>query len=51
MSNVQETINDIAQSLQKIDVIDKKTLRDLVDDELPILNEYTGEEIQMIRKK
>ena len=51
MSNVQETINDIAQSLQKIDAIDKKTLRDLVDDELPILNEYTGEEIQMIRKK
>tara|TARA_B110000879_G_scaffold160171_1_gene206823 strand:- start:619 stop:921 length:303 start_codon:yes stop_codon:yes gene_type:complete len=51
MSNLQETINDITKSLKKINALDKTTLRDLVDDELPILNEYTGEEIQSIRKK
>lgn len=51
MTNIQETINDIAKSLDRIDAIDKKTLRDLVDDELPILHEYTGDEIQKIRKK
>ena len=51
MSNIQDTINDIAQGLHKADIIDIKTLRDLTDDELPVLIEYTGEEIQLLRKK
>ncbi len=51
MSNIQDTINDIAQGLHKANIIDKKTLRDLTDDDLPVLIEYTGEEIQLLRKK
>ena len=51
MTNIQDTINDIAESLDKIGAIDKTTLRNLVNDELPMLHEYTGEEIQKIRKK
>jgi putative transcriptional regulator len=51
MSNIQDTINDIAQGLHKANIIDKKTLRDLTDLDLPVLIEYTGEEIQLLRKK
>lgn len=51
MPNIQDTINDIAQGLHKANIIDKKTLRDLTDDDLPVLIEYTGEEIQLLRKK
>ena len=50
MSNLQDTINDLAQGLHKANVIDIKTLRELTDDELPVLVEYTGEEIQQLRK-
>jgi putative transcriptional regulator len=49
MSNVQDTINDIAHGLHRADLIDKKTLRELTDDELPMLHEYTGEEIRQLR--
>ncbi len=51
MSNIQDTINDLAHGLYSADIIDKKTLRNLTDDDLPVLNEYTGEEIQILRKK
>lgn len=51
MSELQKTINDIARGLHKAEMIELKTLRDLEDDELPVLNEYTGEEIQALRKK
>ncbi|KTC94700.1 helix-turn-helix domain-containing protein [Legionella erythra] len=51
MSNVQDTINDLAQGLYRADVIDKKTLRNLTDEDLPVLHEFTGEEIQQLRKK
>jgi len=51
MSNLKDTINDLAHGLYNADVIDKKTLRNLTDEDLPILNEYTGEEIQNLRKK
>lgn len=51
MSNIQDTINDIAHGLHAAKVIDKKTLRELTDDELPVLIEYTGEEIQKLRNK
>ena len=51
MSNLQDTINDIAQGLHKANIIDKKTLRELTDDELPVLVEFTGEEIQQLRKR
>lgn len=50
MSNIQNTINDIAHGLYRADLIDKKTLRGLTDDELPILHEYTGEEIRHLRQ-
>ncbi len=51
MSNVQDTINDLAHGLYNAEIIDKKTLRNITDEDLPVLNEYTGEEIQMLRKK
>jgi len=51
MSNVQDTINDIAHGLHSADLIDMKTLRNLTDDDLPVLVEYTGEEIYQLRKK
>ena len=51
MSNVQDTINDLAHGLYSAEIIDKKTLRNLTDEDLPVLNEYTGEEIQLLRKK
>ena len=51
MTSLQKTINDIAEGLHKSEIIDKRTLRDLVDDDHPLLNEYTGEEIQQIRKR
>jgi len=46
MSNIQNTINDIAHGLHNANMIDIKTLRDLTDEELPVLVEYTGEEIR-----
>lgn len=51
MANIKDTINDIAQGLHKNGVIDKRILNDLVEDELPSVTEYTGEEIQKIRMK
>lgn len=51
MSNLQDTITDLAQGLYNADIIDKKTLRDLTGDDLPVLHEFTGEEIQNLRKK
>jgi putative transcriptional regulator len=51
MSSLQDTINDLAQGLHKANVIDIKTLRELNDDELPVLIEYTGDEIQQLRKR
>lgn len=50
-TNIQETINDLAEGLHRANIIDKKTLRDLTDNDLPILVEYTGEDIQLLRKK
>lgn len=50
MSNIQDTINDLAEGLYKAEVIDKKTLRNLTEDELPVIHEFTGEEIQLLRK-
>ena len=51
MSSLQESINDLAQGLHKANIIDIKTLRELTDDELPVLIEYTGDEIQQLRKR
>lgn len=50
MSNIQATIDDIAHGLHRANIIDKKTLRELTNDDLPELIEYTGEEIQQLRK-
>jgi len=51
MSSLQETIHDIAHGLHRAKIIDKKTLRDLVEDDLPAVVEYTSEEIQALRNK
>lgn len=51
MSELRETIKELARDLYEAEMIDKITLRDLTQKELPILEEYTGAEIQMIRKK
>ncbi len=51
MSNIQDTIDNIAHGLHAAKIIEKKTLRELTDNELPILIEYTGEEIQKLRNK
>ncbi len=51
MSNVQDTITDIAKGLHKADLISQTTLRELVDDDLPDLIEFTGEDIQHLRQR
>ncbi len=51
MTNLNDTINDIAQGLYKAEIINKKTLRELTNEDLPVLVEYTGEEIQQLRKR
>jgi putative transcriptional regulator len=43
---LQDTINSIAHGLYDAEIIDKKTLTDLSDEEPPVLNDFTGEEIQ-----
>lgn len=51
MTNLQETIDSIADGLYKTEIIDKKTLRQLKESELPELNEFTGEDIKDLRLK
>jgi putative transcriptional regulator len=51
MSNIEDTINDLAHGLYEAEIIDKKTLRSLTEEDLPVLHEFTGEEIQQLRKK
>ena len=51
MTNIQDTIDDLAEGLYKADIIDKKTLRNLTKGDLPVIHEFTGEEIQQLRKK
>lgn len=51
MNKLNDSINEIAQGLYKAEIIDKKTLRELSDEDLPLLIEYTGEEIQELRKR
>jgi len=51
MSDIQSTINEIADGLYRANIINQKTLRELTDDELPEVIMYTGEEIQALRKK
>lgn len=51
MSNIQDTINSLAEGLYKAEIIDKKTLREFSDKDIPALHEFTGEEIQALRKK
>ena len=51
MNDIQDTINNLAEGLYKADIIDKKTLRNLTEEELPVIHEFTGEEIQQLRKK
>lgn len=50
-TKIQETIDSLAEGLHRANIIDKKTLRDLTVDDLPVLVEYTGDEIQLLRKK
>lgn len=51
MASIKETIDDLAKGLHKTGIIDKRTLNDLIEDEQPCVAEYTGEEIQQIRKR
>lgn len=51
MNKLQDTINDIAKGLHEADIIDIVTLRELTEDQFPELLEYTGEEIQALRKR
>jgi len=51
MSNIQNTIDDIAHGLHRANIIDQKTLRDLTDEDIPVLIEYTGEDIHQLRKR
>lgn len=50
MSDLQDTIHELAQGLHRSNMIDKKTLRELTDQDFPALIQYTGEEIQQIRQ-
>jgi putative transcriptional regulator len=51
MASIKDTIDDLAKGLHKTGLIDKRTLNDLIEDEQPSVTEYTGEEIQQIRKR
>lgn len=51
MASIKDTIDDLAKGLHKTGIIDKRTLNDLIEDEQPSVTEYTGEEIQQIRKR
>ena len=51
MSELNSTINSIAEGLHKADIINKVTLRELIDEDFPELLEYTGEEIQILRER
>lgn len=49
MSDLQNTIDNIAHGLHKAGLVDTITLRELSEASLPELIEYTGEEIQELR--
>lgn len=49
--SVRKTINEFANDLYDSGMIDKKTLRDLSDDNTPDLYEFTGEEIKALRER
>ena len=51
MNKLKDTIDDLAHGLHKANIIDMKTLRELTDDDLPEIVEYTGAEIQQLRKR
>lgn len=51
MTKLKDTIDDLAHGLHKANLIDVKTLRELTDDDLPVIVEYTGAEIQQLRKR
>ena len=51
MSDIQDTINKISHGLYDADLIDVVTMRDLTDEKVPTVVEYTGEEIQSLRKR
>lgn len=51
MTKLKDTIDDLAHGLHKANLIDMKTLRELTDDDLPVIIEYTGAEIQQLRKR
>lgn len=51
MANLRQTINELAHDLHEADIIDRITLRSITEKDLPELNEYTGEEIRVIRQR
>ena len=51
MSNVQSTITELAHTLHRRGIIDKKTMKTFTDEELPELLVFTGEEIQEMRER
>jgi len=51
MSKIQATINDIARGLHRADIIDQTTLRNLTETDIPDVIEFTGDEIQKMRKR
>lgn len=51
MGSIRETINDLSSDLYTSGIIDKKTLRELTELEMPEVYEYTGEDIKEIRER
>ena len=51
MSSVKDTITDLAHTLHRRGLIDKKTMKTFTDEELPELITFTGEDIQELRER
>ena len=51
MTNIQSTITEMAHTLHRRGIIDKKTMRTFTDEELPEMLIFTGEEIQEMRER
>jgi len=51
MSNVKETISEMAKDLHAIGELDKKTLRNFDTNSLPLVPRYSATQISSIRRK
>lgn len=51
MTSLRRAINELANDLHEVGMINKITLRQITENDIPVLFEYTPEEIQEMRKR